>query len=310
MIRIIAIIICWGLAPIWAGAQEAPFRAHFGGQVGLAFRWGSPVQRLGLLLRAYHAQAHWQVSGEWRGYLQRRALGHPQARPEAQVTLGLLASYGPRHPNPGPQFHPLHNQSAHRYSLGYAHHWYFDRLTAQRSGTLALQFGAFELLTENDALAGAGKDQYRTGAVQVAWQTSQSRWSLGSILWTGTSHGDRVRRVRDGGTYRCRYGYKDLSEAHCGRFSHGILALGYQRALGWGQNLGFHLGLDSERVRHLLQNLLMHDLPFVPAAWVKVKNPHLPMLDREGEPFLHGAQQELRPTRGYFQVSANASLFY
>lgn len=309
MKRIIVLFLLIGyLIPL--KAQEAIFVPHFGASIGLAFNFGTQVNRLGFQASGYYAHEHVQAFSSLRFYYNFTSYGPKTPRPEWQLSLGALASYG--HPDSlsSPFIQSISNQTGHKNSLGYTYNWYFEKLTRQPTGTLALQFGRWEILTENDALAGQGKDRFRTGAIEVAYVYQDSRYALQSILWTGNTHGEHAKRVKEAGDYPCRYGYKDISQTHCGRYSHGILAFQYRHHLGYAQSASASLGIDSERIRHFLQNQVIHDMPFWPEKWNKVHNPHLPMLDKNGVPFLFEEGQELKPLRFFFEVGGNESLFY
>lgn len=291
-------------------AQEVNYQPHFGGQIGLSFNFGSHLNRLGLKVQGYYAHQHFQVQTGGHFLYNFTSFGPKQARPEAQLFVGALVSYGPQDSLSNPFINRVSNQTRRSNSIAYSYNWYLEKLTPQPTGTLALQFGRIEIITENDALAGQGQDKFRTGTFQVAYRYQDSRLALNTILWTGDTHGEKTCRINEPGDYPCRYGYKDISKAHCGQYSHGILALQYQHYLGYQQTAQASMGIDAEQVRHFFQNKLIHDMPFWPRKWNKVHNPHLPMLDKNGAPYLFEEGQELKPTSWYLDLGLNAPLFY
>lgn len=204
---------------------------------------------------------------------------------------------------------PVSNHTGKKFSLAYAYNYYFDTIgTSQPTGTLALQIDQLHFITENDILGFRGGDRYRTGAVLLTYQTEKEQFGLNTTLWTGNAT-KNTKKIR-GTAYPGRYGYMDLSRAHYGNLSHGILNLQYNRVLDRFQVIQIRLGIDAEQVRHVLQNRIMHDMYPIPDSWMPKKNLHVPMLDDKGQPYLFEPGQRLRPVRPYFALSMNPSLFY
>ena len=104
-------------------------------------------------------------------------------------------------------------------------------------------------------------------------------------------------------------GYKDLTHAKYGKLSHGILAARADYYWKHGQVVRMESGVDAEQIRHLFQNKLVHDF-LVPAKLVKHKNPHYPMLQSDGSPYLFKKGQHVRPAKFYFQAGLNQMMFY
>ena len=127
-------------------------------------------------------------------------------------------------------------------------------------------------------------------------------------LWTGNAS-DGIKSVHEPSA-QARFGHKDLSESHFGRTSHGMLSFAFTKAAGLTQYMRAKVGVDDERVRHILQNKIIHDMPFIPSALVPHQNLHVPMLDKEGRPYLNPETQELRETRAVWQLQLNPSQFY
>jgi hypothetical protein len=226
---------------------------------------------------------------------------------EWQAFLGTTLGFGPPDQLLSPFLHPVSNQTSRRYAAAYALQWYGDHMgTSQLTGLLGLHLGPWEILSENDAYTGRLDDRYRTGTLAVAYHRERVRVGISSILWTGDARAEAVERHPGYG----RFGYKDLSNTTHGRQSHGILAVEASYALPYYHVAQVRAGIDAEQVRQLLQNRLIHDLPFIPAAWVKARNPRYPMLTSEGLPYLGQPGQRIRAPRLYMQGGLNPALFY
>ena len=306
--KVLAIVILLILGLELEG-QESEFQ-NFGFSVGLSFNFGTKVNRIGIQYNTFYTYDFLQVNLGIRGYYNWNSLGPKVKRPELQINGGLVLGYGEKMEEENPFIHAVSNQTLRKYSFGYSYQLYLEKLTPQQSGTIGLQFGTVELLIENDVFGLKGKDQYRTGGFGVAWRYKHTRVALQSALWTGTTHGKKVKRINDGGIYPCRFGYKDISGAHCGQYSHGIVYLQVQQFLPYHQTASISIGVDDERIRHFFQNKLIHDLVFIPESWQSAHNPHIPMLDKNGKPFLFNEGQELQEMRFYFDLGLGTPLFY
>jgi len=283
---------------------------NFGGSVGVAFNLGSTVNRLGIQVNGFYVKNHFQLNTGLRFYYNFNSLGPKVPRPESQFNVGLLYALGKQDTIANDFLHAVSNQTGYKYSIAYARNFYFEKLTRQETGAIGLSFGKVELIHENDAFSFYGKDRYRTGGLLLSYRFPETRLALNTTLWHGNTHGSKVKRIREAGSYNCRHGYKDLSDAHCGRSSHGLLFLQAQQVLPYAQTAQASVGIDSERIRHFWQNRVIHDLVLFPSKWENAHNPHYPMLDKDGNPYLFKEGQELRPTRLYLDLGLNPTLFY
>ncbi len=283
---------------------------NIGGSIGLAFNIGSKVNRLGVQVNGFYVKDQVQVNAGLRFYYNFNSFGPKVPRPEWQLNTGVLYAFGDRDTLVNDFLHAVSNQTGHKYSLAYSRNFYFEKLTRQQTGTFGFSLGKVEFIHENDAFSFHGKDRYRTGGVLLSYRLPETRFVLNTTLWHGNTHGPKVCRIKDTGGYPCRHGYKDLSETHCGKFSHGFFSAQVQQVLPYTQTAGFSVGMDSEKIRHFWQNRVMHDLLLFPAKWESAHNPHYPMLDENGIPYLFKEGQELRPTRFYFDLGLNPGLFY
>ena len=288
-----------------------PFQQdNFGATIGLTFNFGTHINRIGLQAQGYYQKDLVQINLGLRGFYNFASFGPKVKRLELQTTTGIVLGYGNRDSTYNNFLHPVSNQTYRNYSVGYSYNFYVDNLTKQPSGTIGLTFGDVEFIVENDAFSFQGKDKYRTGGLLVSFRTAETRVAITSTLWHGNTHGEKVKRIKDAGGYPARHGYKDISNAKFGKFSHGILALQVQQILPYAQTVQISTGIDSEKVRHFLQNRLVHDLLFFPADLEQYHNPHYPMLDENGMPYLFLADQLIRRDRYYFDVGLNAGMFY
>jgi len=284
---------------------------HLGGRVGVTLQFGKPVNRIGLVANAFYVYDFAQLNLEWRGHYNFQNYGPPLKGWEMQTTTGLTIGYGNEASEEIPFAFPIFHQTKRRYALTYAIHFYHDKIgTSQRSGSLVFQFDRIHLVVENDVFGSfKGEDQFRTGAFSIFYHQEDWLFELKSVMWTGATRGEAVRN-HSNENYPCRWGYRDICHAKHGRFSHGVLAAQVHRVFDYGQVAQIGLGIDSERVRNFLQNKIMHDLYFVPKAWVKAENRHLPMLDKEGLPYLFQEGQKLKPASWYLNFGLNGERFY
>ncbi|MEM1323127.1 MAG: polymorphic toxin type 23 domain-containing protein [Bacteroidota bacterium] len=300
-------ILCFFLKSSSVSAQW--LEGQLGMQLGLSCNVGSKVDRIGILVGGYYYYDHFQLNIQSRLLYNFRAFGSETSGIEWQLSGGGILAFGPQDNLPKPFFHPLANATPYKHSLGYSFNSYRSGPSPQQTGSLSIQLGRFALITENDALAFGGKDRFRTGALQLAYQFSDDlRLNLNTSLWTGDQHHPEVRWIKEPGDYPCRYGYKDLSAAPLGKTSRGIFSLQLQGQLPYEQWLDARLGLDDERIRHWLQNRMIHD--HLPEHWTGNKNPHLPMLDTEGQPYVFRPDQQLRPASFFANLGLNSPLFY
>ena len=277
-------------------------------QLGFVAKVGQPVQRLGLTAGCSWQCSFAQVGLTWSGLQHIQALGTGGYAFEHQVRMRFRGGWGEVSTDQLPVFNVLDQWPA-AYRLGYQWNWYWDdQGTSQETGTLLVGLHAWDINIENDALALIRpKDRFRTGAFSIHWTAGSWQFGTQVILWHGEANGAPRCENPD---YPCPYGFKDLTNRPYGRFSHGIWQFTAQRSLGLGQTTGIALGLDSERIRHFWQNRLIHDLPFIPRRWNKARNPHYPMLDEEGAPYLFSNNQVLRRSRLTWSWNLNDHTLY
>ena len=307
------------LALLWAALYVHEFallaqtfqRDNWGANVGLLLAVGTKVNRVGIKINVYaHAAQMVQGNVQWCGIYAFNSYGPKLARPEQQWALGITGNWGKADSLQQPFLSPISNQTRKPYSVGYAYLWYKDGIgTAQKSGMVALQFDQISLVCENDLFAGQGRDRYRTGALGVYYSgIANYRLALLNIMFTPDPKG--MPKVRNNAQYPAPFGYIDFSQAPYAQASHGILALQVERALPYGQMAGLQMGVDSEKIRHIMQNKLIHDMPFVPRKLNRARNPHMPMIDQNGKLYLFEQAQKIKSARFWGQIIANTPNFY
>ena len=283
----------------------------FGGRVGLAFTFGKPVNRIGIVLNAFYVKDFMQINAAFRIHHNFSSYGPPLKGREMKMSLGLVAGYGPSSSErPNPFVNAISHHTGRKYAIGYTYNYYWDKIeTNQGTGTIALQFNKFRVAVENDLFGNTkGMDKYRTGSFSIAYQRGAQLWEVKSLMWTGDTRGN-VRSVL-ASDYPAPYGYRDISANKYGSYSHGVLALQLHLAVPYGQVLQMGAGIDAEQVRHFIQNKVVHDLPFLPKKWNKAKNQHCPMLDKEGKPYLYQEDQAVRAVALYLNLGLNGSETY
>ena len=277
--------------------------------LGLSLTLGTIRQRLGVIAKGYYAGSDFQANMEVGVHYNVASFGPPLSGPEVRASLGGVYAWGDIDATDNVFLSPVSNQTGHKYSLAYAYAYYWDRIgTSQPTGTFALQVDAFHLSTENDLFAGRGGDKFRTGAISAAYRNNKTQVTVKTLLWTGNT-GIDTPKIKDT-QYPGRFGYKDMSRAPHGTYAHGILSAQVQYAWYEFQTLGAEVGVDSEKVRHAVQNRFIHDMVFIPDKWVTTENPHVPMHDAQGGQYLFLEGQTIKPAEPFIEVSMNPSLFY
>lgn len=289
-------------------AQEVVLQTDpFGFNAGASVSWGTHINRLGIFAGAYYYYGHVQVNTLGRVSYNFKHLGPTSRGWEKQIGLGV--AYGFQR---GGEFNPFHhlvsNQMGWKQSIGFGYYYYRDDWeTSQFTGTVGYQGGNFELIHENDAF-GISSDRYRTASLLVAYRKQNTRVGLNTTLWTGNGNDDNVVIVHESDF--ARFGYKDFSAVKHGKFSHGLLSAQIDHSFSYGQSARLNAGVDSEHLRNLLQNKIMHDMYMWPARWNTSKNPHVPMVDRNGNPYLYKEGQQVRKDRFYLNFGFNEIGYY
>ena len=295
-------------------AQSSNFNG--GGSLGLSATLGTKVKRIGFFLGGFIVMDQIQFNTYFNRFYCFNSYGPHSKRLENVLNVGITGAFGPptiQSVNERNFFSPISNFTNKRHSISYVYKIYTDNIsTSQNSGIIGFQTGNIQFYAENDLFIFKGSDKYRTGAFSLIYQYFKTQIGLTCLLWTGNNNDKETIKILKGENheYSSKFGYYDLSETKYGRYSHGIIALQAAYALPLMQSLNVQAGIDAEQIRHAFQNKILHDLPFIPNKWNKSINPHFPMLDEEGKPFLYKKGQKIREPKFHGSASLNPVLLY
>ena len=272
-------------------------------QAGLSFDIGGHSQRAGFNLKASYSYDFIQLNTSFWGFYNFKSFPVGLRSIEGQLKLGILGAWGPKHYDATPFMHINSNQTQRPYAFGYSYHIYIEKNTRQHSGSIGFNAYQFSLLMENDFLAFRLQDKFRTGSLGIYYNSP--RWQIGikQLAWTGNPYYAGAIWYDDDKTFPSPYGYMNMNQAKYGNISTGILAAEVRYMLPYGQVVGAAIGWDSEQIRNIAQNKLIHDSFFL-------KNPHIPMVDKKGKSYLYREGQQVRAARTFWQVTGNAPIFY
>lgn len=279
----------------------------WGINLGLVAAMGNRFQRLGFSATGYYYSDFAQINAQLRAYHNFRNLGPRRQYNELVVSAGLLAGYGNRQAAENPFTGVVANQTGYNHSLGYAYNLYFNSIgTSQQTGTIAVQFGNWSILSENDIFAHSTLDRFRTGAFLVQYRyAGKYLFALNCTMWTGQM-GYKVTSD----TAFPYYGYMNTEGGRYTAFSHGLLSAQVMTVVDYGQQLQANAGIDAEQVRNMVQNRLIHDMKFLPRKWRNPENCHIPMLDTAGQQYLYKPGQQIRPVKPYWNLFSSPATFY
>lgn len=288
----------------FAAKAQLDFAKGFGGQIGFSFNLGSHFNRIGLIAKVYYHYEYVQANVQIAGYYNPRSFATGIPSWEGQLRVGLVAAFGAKDSvHYSPFVNELSNQTSRPYSIGYSYNFYLDNIaTSQISGSFGFGIHGFSLLMENDFLAFREGDKYRTGAIGLYYRMKNTQIVITNIAWTADPYGRNSITMKSK-KFPAKYGYRKTKNALYEASSAGVLAVGIEQYLGFGQYLGAAIGIDSDQIRNAFQNRLIHD-SFL------LKNPHVPMVDRTGKQYLYEEGQEIRPAKFFFQIQGNNTALY
>ncbi|MEQ9064766.1 MAG: polymorphic toxin type 23 domain-containing protein [Vicingaceae bacterium] len=277
-----------------------------GGKIGIDISLGTHIQRIGLMIGLYGYNNFMEVNSALHVHYNFRNLGPRGQHMEAIGILGIQGHWG-RARRKKFFFNEYSNMSPFLNSSGYTFYLFLSgNKTSQTAGAIHVNIDAFQFSLFNDALGlNQIDDKYRTGGFSFSYQVDSMLLGLNNTLWTGKSVD--APKVKDP-DYPSRDGYRDPIEATYGHYSHGILSLRLDALGSYQQVVRAGAGVDHERIRHLLQNKLMHDglLPLI----VTSENPHYPMIQNDETPYLFKEGQSIKKVKPYLQLSANQPAYY
>ncbi|MDX1652794.1 MAG: polymorphic toxin type 23 domain-containing protein [Brumimicrobium sp.] len=254
---------------------------EYGIQVGLSANFGTHINQVGIKIQGYYRYEFVQLNAGNYFLINSKNLADRRNFIENRINIGTVLLAGRRESIPSFILDGLNHQSAYDYGLAYNYLIYLDNAgSGQVSGGFGFHIKQISILIENDLFSGTGRDRFRTSYTQINYHDELMNLSFNTQLWTGETWGTELKTSD---TIRYPVGYKDLRNTLYGRKSHGIVSVGIDYYLFYGNYLSALIGLDSERIRNGLQNKLMHNKPFVPKTWRK-PNVSYPMLSEEGYP--------------------------
>lgn len=276
-------------------------------QLGLQLQFGTHVKRLGCNTQLYYVNKHVQLHGGMNLYFTFKNIGAPLRYFEAQTLLGFYYTWGQGRSYTFPSFQYTRNMTAYRSYIGYTHAFYFNEVrTIQPTGTIIFGGEHWKLITENDMMGGNNaSDEFRTGAISLAYMDSLHELGTSFIAWTGKK-GQRIK----GTSFPSRNGYFDMSRSRYALNSLGILALYGMKNIHHNNYITLQIGIDSEKIRNYLQNRVLHDLYFLPPRYSNKHNAHIPMVTRDGKWYMYAPDQIVRPAKLYLQAGMNNSMYY
>jgi len=281
-----------------------------GWSAGLSFSLGNKIQRIGLRGAVYYTHGFAQVNATSNIYYNFKTLATSKKSPEFQFGIGGNFGFGKRDSSRNNFVSLTDNNTDYFYSVGYSYLLYVDKInTTQAGGILSANIENFTFATHND-LFGFGKgwrDRFRTAALLLQYRYMDTKAGINLTLWTGDYIGCEI--VNDG-KYPSRFGYKKNEKAIYGRSMAGLLSLQMEQFLPFNQIARLNIGIDSEKVRHAIQNQFIHDQYFINRKLIKRPQKHFPMLDKNGNQFLFKEGQEIRPASFYFNLGLNTGVFY
>jgi len=302
------VLICFFAYPTISKSQVID-REGWGIKGGISINIGTHFQRIGLMMQGYYFNSFAQGNMGVQAYYNFRTLGPKVKSWEVVPNIGAHLYWGSQDEQYfNPDFSTISIQSMSPYAVGYSFKYYWDtKGTTQPSGLITLNIKNVIFSTENDIFVMAGEDKYRTGSVTLQYHKDDFAFYVTSLMWTGARNKTKLIKNSD---YPAPFGYLDLSESKYGKISHGTLAFGARYSMNYNQTANVEIGFDSERVRHFLQNRLIHDMPIFPKKWNTAENPHYPMLKEDGHPYLFKKGDKLRKTKFLFQTGLNQPIFY
>lgn len=303
--RKVLLIICLILGIQSYATAQLELAPRFGAQLGLSFNIGSHFNRFGLIAKLYYEYEHVQINAQLAGYYNLQSFATKLPSWEGQLKLGGLWAFGPKLPaGVNPFLHEIGNQTGRAYSIGYSYNWYWDNIkTSQTTATFGFSIYDVRVAIENDFIAFRDGDKFRTGVMSLTYRYENTQIGLKHAAWTGDPYAEGTSYVRDDTKFPSKYGYRAMADAPYSGYSAGVIAVGVEQYVGYGQYLGASIGIDAEQIRNFMQNEVIHESSLL-------KNPHIPMVTKDGEQYLYQEGQEIKDPQLYLQFIANGGNFF
>jgi hypothetical protein len=270
------------------------------GSLGLVINFGSHVNKIGFVANVNFSYYFIQTNFSQTFAYQFSGYGERTNFSESRSAFGLVLLAGKRNIVSDFQFDALRHNTNYQYGIAYNYLIYKDKAqTSQLSGGWGLHINHFSMLFENDVFGGQAKDRFRTGILQLNYRYQNLNFFSKFSIWTGETKNSIWKKEA---MPNCPNGYRSLKDLLYGKTSHGIASFG----LNWKMydNVIFtnSIGVDSEQIRHVLQNKLSHDLILIPKKYPR-NTPHYPRLDENGLPIFEKSQR--KKDNFYFQMGLN-----
>lgn len=284
-----------------ANAQQYQ-EGKFGINVGVVMALGTHVDRFGVNINSYYKNGAFQLNPTFRLYFNAKNLGPNKSSIESVISLGIVYSYGKNDTLINEFYSAVSNQTLKKNSFGYAYNYYFNNIkTNQSTGTISIQVNDFNFIAENDLFSGTPQlDRFRTGAFLLQYQKDNYQFGINATLFTGQM-GERVTDE----SYPFGHVYENTVGGKYTEYSHGLLSAQIKYVGEFYQTYQANVGVDSERIRHAIQNRFAHDILIGHGI-----NAHVPMLDDKGEQYLFKDGQKVKPMRYYMNLFSNPAVFY
>lgn len=281
---------------------QSYFSEHVGGMIGLVANVGTHNTSIGITGRAYFKESYFQVNTGSTFLLYQNALAGRTRMNEWRHWVGLVLVAGKENRAEDFQLDGLNHQTQRDFGVGFNYLWYVDsKHTGQASGGFAVHLKNLSIYHENDIFSGSGRDRFRTGQFHVSYMYQDYKFFGGIQLWTGES---KNAPLLTEGCDHCPAGYRDLQNTPYGKTSHGIAYFGITRNAFFNNYASFKVGMDSEQIRHVVQNRFIHNL----GEWINRPTPHYLRLDSNGLPTFDKAN--MRPNRLFLELSTNECWAY
>ncbi len=272
------IVILFSLFCTVANAQSFT-NSRFGGSIGLLVNIGTHQRSVGFNLKAYYTDYFYQVNIGHTITFNGLSYGLRKNFWENRSYLGAVLLAGKRGAIRDFELDGLNHQTNYNLGVSFNYLIYVDNVgTSQLSGAFGMHIKDFSLRFENDVFGGLALDRYRTGHILASYRTENFKFNAGTYFWTGDT--ENTPWIRNS-TTSCPNGYRVLEDRPYGKTSNGALYGGVLVNMPYGNTAFWRVGVDSENVRHILQNRLIHDAVFLPKK-LRHYTPHYPRLDQNG----------------------------
>lgn len=264
---------------------------------------GTHQTDFGLNVKLYYTDYFFQVNTSSSFYIYGHNLGQRRKMLETRNAVGLILMAGKKEMPIDFQLDGLNHQTAYNFAMGYNFIFYNDNKgTSQTSGGIALHLKHVSIYHENDVFAGGAKDRFRTAHLYLSYRNKEYKLGTGVRLWTGETAGAWRQNVDNEDMPN---GCKILEDLPYGNTSHGIAYASFIYQLPYQQDIHLRLGADSEQIRHIVQNKMIHDLWILPGIRKLFKHttPHYPRLDENGCPVFN--KEDARKDKFYMQFGMN-----